>query len=176
MGLQNIETKYVWQLNERHYGALQGLNKVEMAGKYGEQQVHTWRRSWAVRPPEMDDAAYEEQNKLEIYRGIPKDKLPRTESLKDTYIRAVDYWQSDIAPAIKAGKKILISAHGNSLRAIVKYLDNVSDDEIPNLNIPTGMPFVYELDDNLKPLKHYYLGDSKEIEEKINKVKDQARA
>lgn len=176
MELKNIETKYAWQLNERHYGALQGLNKAEMAKKYGEKQIHLWRRSYAVRPPEMDDATYEEQNRLAIYRDIPKDKLPRTESLKDTYIRAIDYWQNEIAPAIKVGKKILISAHGNSLRAIVKYLDNVSDDEIPNLNIPTGIPLIYELDDNLKPIKHYYLGDPKEIEAKIAKVKNQTKA
>lgn len=176
MGLAGIETKYAWQLNERHYGGLQGLNKAEMAGKYGEAQVLVWRRSYAVRPPEMSDAQYAEQNRQEIFEAVPVDRMPRTESLADTYERAVGYWNSDIAPAIKGGKRILISAHGNSLRAIVKYLDNISDDDISGLNIPTGVPLVYELDENLKPIKHYYLGDQDEIEAKTNKVKNQGQA
>jgi 2,3-bisphosphoglycerate-dependent phosphoglycerate mutase len=176
MGLQGVETKYAWQLNERHYGALQGLNKAEMARKYGEEQVHIWRRSYSVRPPEMSDGDFQKQNELEAFKSIPKDKLPKTESLSDTYDRAVDYWNSDIVPAIKSGKKILISAHGNSLRAIVKYLDDISDDEISNLNIPTGVPLVYELNENLKPVKHHFLGDSALIESKINKIKDQGKS
>ena len=176
MGLAGIETKYAWQLNERHYGGLQGLNKAEMAGKYGEAQVLVWRRSYAVRPPEMSDAQYAEQNRQEIFEAVPVDRMPRTESLADTYERAVGYWNSDIAPAIKGGKRILISAHGNSLRAIVKYLDNISDDDISGLNIPTGVPLVYELDENLKLIKHYYLGDQDEIEAKTNKVKNQGQA
>ena len=176
IGLENVKTRFAWQLNERHYGALQGLNKTEMAQKYGEEQVHTWRRSYAVRPPQMDDEQYASQNALEIFKDVPKDKLPRTESLADTYVRAVAFWQSDIAPAIKAGKKILVSAHGNSLRAIVKYLDNISEEEISHLNIPTGVPLVYELDSNLRPIRHYYLGDTKETEAKINKVKNQGKA
>ena len=154
MGLKGMETKYAWQLNERHYGGLQGLNKTEMARKYGEEQVHIWRRSYSVRPPEMSEDDFKKQNELEIFKSIPKDKLPKTESLSDTYDRAVGYWDSDIVPAIKQGKKILVSAHGNSLRAIVKHLDNISDEEISNLNIPTGIPLVYELDDDLKPIKH----------------------
>ena len=176
MELKNIETKFAWQLNERHYGGLQGLNKAEMARKYGEEQVHIWRRSYAVRPPEMSDGDFQRQNALETFKSVPKDKLPKTESLSDTYDRAVGYWNSDIVPAIKQSKKILISAHGNSLRAIVKYLNNISDDEIANLNIPTGVPLVYELDDNLIPIKHYFLGDPKEIEIKINKVKNQDKS
>jgi 2,3-bisphosphoglycerate-dependent phosphoglycerate mutase len=176
MGSKNIETKNAWQLNERHYGALQGLNKAEMAAKYGEEQVLVWRRSYAVRPPEMDDAQYAEQNGQKIFESVPKEKMPRTESLADTYERAVAYWNSDIAPAIREGEKILISAHGNSLRAIVKYLDKIPDDEISNLNIPTGVPLVFELDGDLKPIKHYYLGDAAQIEAKINKVKKQGQA
>jgi 2,3-bisphosphoglycerate-dependent phosphoglycerate mutase len=164
-----------WQLNERHYGALQGLNKTEMAQKYGEKQVHIWRRSYDVRPPELNAADFEKQNKLKIFENTPKDKLPKTESLADCYVRAVGYWNSEIAPAIKAGNKILVSAHGNSLRAIVKYLDNIGDDEISNLNIPTGAPLVYELAENLKPIKHYYLGDQNEIAAQIEKVKNQGK-
>ena len=173
MGLKNVDTEYAWQLIERHYGGLQGLNKAEMAQKYGEKQVHIWRRSYSVRPPEMDDKSFKKQNAQDILKTVPPDKLPRTESLADTYARAVGYWNSDIVPAIKNGKKILISAHGNSLRAIVKFLDNISEDDISNLNIPTGVPLVYELDEDLRPLRHYYLGDLAEIEAKVNKVKNQ---
>ncbi|HOI97068.1 MAG TPA: 2,3-diphosphoglycerate-dependent phosphoglycerate mutase [Candidatus Pacearchaeota archaeon] len=173
MGSAEIETKCAWQLNERHYGALQGLNKGEMAAKYGEEQVRIWRRSYGVRPPEMEEEDYRRQNELEIFRSVPVYQMPRTESLSDTYGRAIDYWNSDIAPAIKSGKKILISAHGNSLRALVKYLDNIDDKEISELNIPTGAPLVYELDDDLKPIKHYYLGDQDAIARRIDAVKNQ---
>lgn len=173
MGLAGIETKCIWQLNERHYGALQGLNKGEMAAKYGEEQVRIWRRSYGVWPPEMEEENYRRQNELEIFRSVPVYKMPRTESLADTYSRTIDYWNSDIAPAIRDGKKILISAHGNSLRALVKYLDDIGDKEISELNIPTGAPLVYELDDDLKPIKHYYLGDQVEIARKIAAVKNQ---
>jgi len=176
LGLQNIEKKYAWQLNERHYGGLQGLNKKEMAEKFGEQQVYIWRRSYSVRPLEMNDEDFALQNAQAIFESVPKDKLPRTESLADTFARAVSYWNSDIAPEIKKGRKILISAHGNSLRAVVKYLDEIPDDEISNLNIPTGVPLVYELDNNLKPIKHYYLGDAAAIEARINKVKNQSKS
>lgn len=175
MGQGNVETKFAWQLNERHYGGLQGLNKTEMAQKYGEEQVHIWRRSYSVRPPSMDGAQYENQNEQEIFKSVPKDKMPRTESLADTYDRAVVYWNSDIALAIRSGKKILILAHGNSLRAVVKYLDNIGDDEISKLNIPTGVPLVYELDENLKPIKHYYLGDANAIAAQIARVKNQGK-
>lgn len=175
MSLTNVEIKYNWQLNERHYGALQGLNKSQMAAKYGEQQVYLWRRSWDVRPPAMDDNAFQEQNSLAIFKDIPPNKMPRTESLADTYLRVMECWQSAIAPAIIAGKKILISAHGNSLRALIKYLDNISDNEIANVNIPTGIPLVYELNTDLKSMNHYYLGDQKEIIQKINKIKEQSK-
>ena len=173
MGLRNIETKFAWELNELHYGGLQGLNKAEMARKYGEEQVRIWRRSFSVRPPEMDETDYRKQNDLEIFKTVPIYQMPRTESLADTCARAVGYWQKEIAPAIKGGKNVLISAHGNSLRAIIKHLDSIGDKEISELNIPTGAPLVYELDDDLKPIRHYYLGDQKEIARKIAAVKNQ---
>lgn len=146
MNLENIPVEKSWRLNERHYGALQGLNKAETAAKYGDEQVHKWRRSYDICPPALtkDDQRYREGE-------------PLTECLKDTVERFLPYWQESIVPEIKAGKKIIIAAHGNSLRALVKYLDNISDEEIPNLNIPTGVPLVYELDEDLKPIRHYYL-------------------
>lgn len=146
-----------WRLNERHYGALQGLNKKEMAQRHGEDQVHEWRRSYKTRPPLLETGDPFSPDNQRRYQDIPKNKLPLGESLEDTYLRVLPYWHSEIAPAIKAGKKILISAHGNSLRALIKYLDNIMDDKIPNLEIPTGKPLVYELDEKLKPIKHYYL-------------------
>jgi len=173
MGLRNIEKKFAWELNERHYGGLQGLNKAEMAAKYGEEQVRIWRRSYQVRPPEMEEEDYRKQNDLEIFKTVPIHQMPRTESLADTCVRAVNYWQQEIAPAIKSGKKVLIAAHGNSLRAIIKHLDNIGDKEISELNIPTGAPLVYELDADVKPVKHYYLGDQVEIARKIANVKNQ---
>lgn len=173
MGLSVIDTRCAWQLNERHYGALQGLNKGEMAKKYGEEQVRIWRRSYGVRPPEMEEEDYRRQNELEVFKSVPVYEMPRTESLSDTYGRTIDYWNSDIAPAVRDGKKILISAHGNSLRALAKYLDNIGDKEISELNIPTGVPLVYELDDDLKPIRHYYLGDQDAIAKKIDAVKNQ---
>ena len=148
-----------WRLNERHYGTLQGLNKAETAAKYGEAQVLTWRRSYADPPPPM--AAEDERHPSHDrrYGDLSPEELPRGESLKDTVARFLPYWQGTIAPLVKAGRRVLIAAHGNSLRALVKYLDNVSDQEIVGLNIPTGVPLVYELDDELKPLRNYYLGD-----------------
>jgi 2,3-bisphosphoglycerate-dependent phosphoglycerate mutase len=162
-----------WQLNERHYGDLQGLNKAEMAAKFGEKQVLVWRRSYDIPPPELSpsDARYE--GKDPRYAGIT---VPRTECLKDTVARAVPYWNSTIAPAIKAGRRVLVAAHGNSLRAMVKHLDGISDSEIVGLNIPTGIPLVYELDDALRPKKHYYLGDPAEIERRIAAVSAQGKA
>ncbi len=173
MGLAGLEIKYAWELNERHYGALQGLNKSEMAKKYGEEQVRIWRRSYGVRPPEMEEEDCRRQNELEVFKSVPVYEMPRTESLADTCARAVDYWQKEIVPAIKSNRKILISAHGNSLRALAKYLDNIGDKEISELNIPTGVPLVYELDDDLKPIRHYYLGDQDAIAKKIDAVKNQ---
>ena len=148
-----------YKLNERHYGALQGLNKDETRQKYGEEQVRLWRRSAEVRPPALtkDDPRYPGNDSL--YKGLPESELPLTENLVDTIKRVVDYYESTIVPDLKLGKKIIIVAHGNSLRGLVKYLDNLSDEEVMNLEIPTGVPLVYELDDNLKPIKHYYLKD-----------------
>ena len=148
-----------YKLNERHYGALQGLNKDETRQKYGEEQVRLWRRSAEVRPPAItkDDPRYPGNDSL--YKGLPESELPLTENLVDTIKRVVNYYESTIVPDLKLGKKIIIVAHGNSLRGLVKYLDNLSDEEVMNLEIPTGVPLVYELDDNLKPIKHYYLKD-----------------
>ena len=142
-----------WHLNERHYGALQGLNKSETAKKYGDEQVHIWRRSYDVKPPSLDDNDERYTTMLDKY----VEYHPHTECLKDTVERVVPYFESEIIPKIKDGKKIIIAAHGNSLRGLIKYLDNISDDDIINLEIETGNPIVYELDDNLKPIKHYYL-------------------
>lgn len=148
-----------WRLNERHYGALQGLNKMETTARYGAEQVQIWRRSYTVRPPALttDDPRYPGNDPR--YRNIPPDQLPVGESLKDTVDRFLPYWEQVIAPEIRNGRKIVIFAHGNSLRALVKYLDQVPDEEIVKLNIPTGIPLVYELDADLKPLTHYYLGE-----------------
>jgi 2,3-bisphosphoglycerate-dependent phosphoglycerate mutase len=148
-----------WRLNERHYGALQGLNKAETAAKFGQEQVHLWRRSYDVPPPALtaDDPRYPGRDPR--YARLTKDELPLTECLKDTVARFLPYWHQTIVPDLKAGKRVLIAAHGNSLRALVKYLDNIPDADIVELNIPTGIPLVYELDDNLRPLQHYYLGD-----------------
>ena len=152
-----------WRLNEGHYGALQGLNKAETAEKFGEEQVKIWRRSYDTPPPalELTDDRY--PGKDPRYAELKEKELPVTECLKDTVARFVPYWEDTIAPMVKSGKKVLITAHGNSLRALVKYLDNVGEKEIIELNIPTGIPLVYELDEDLKPIKHYYLGDQEEI-------------
>jgi 2,3-bisphosphoglycerate-dependent phosphoglycerate mutase len=152
-----------WRLNERHYGGLQGLNKSETADKYGEGQVKIWRRSYDVPPPVLtpEDERYPGHDRR--YASLTKEELPLTECLKDTVARVMPLWSETIAPAIKSGKRVLIAAHGNSLRALVKYLDNMSEAEILELNIPTGMPLVYELDDDLKPIRHYYLGDPAKV-------------
>ncbi len=165
-----------WRLNERHYGALQGLNKAETAQKYGEEQVHIWRRSYAIRPPALtpDDGRY--PGKDPRYASLTQDELPLTECLKDTVERFLPYWHGTIVPEVKAGKKVLIAAHGNSLRALVKYLDNISDEEIPELNIPTGIPLVYELDKDLKVIKHYYLADEEEVKKQMQAVANQGKA
>jgi len=163
MDLMWIDVYRSWRLNERHYGSLQGLNKKEMADKFGLEQVQTWRRSYDVPPPplEPDDPRHPCNDRR--YADVPKTLLPGTESLKLTLERALPYWNEAISPKLKQGKRILVSAHGNSLRAIVKFLDSVSDKDIVNLNIPTGVPLVYELDDRLKALRHYYLGDEEKI-------------
>lgn len=176
MDLMWLPTRNSWRLNERHYGALQGLNKSEMAKKYGEEQVFIWRRSYDVRPPELSLGDSSHPANDPRYMREPRESIPSCESLKDTYNRAVPYWESEIAPQVKKGRNILVAAHGNSLRVIVKHLDNISDEDISKTNIPTGMPLVYEFDDDLKPLKHYYLGDPAEVEKQINKMKDQGKA
>jgi 2,3-bisphosphoglycerate-dependent phosphoglycerate mutase len=148
-----------WRLNERHYGALQGLNKAEMAAKYGDEQVHIWRRSFDVLPPALEQSDPRWDGRQARYSDLAPGEVPLTESLKTTCERFMPYWNGAIVPQLKAGKRVLIAAHGNSLRALVKHLDGVSDAEIPSLNIPTGIPLVYELDAKLRPVKHYYLGD-----------------
>lgn len=165
-----------WRLNERHYGALQGLNKAETAAKYGEDQVKIWRRSYDTQPPalEENDARYPGHDPR--YSGLSKDELPLTECLKDTVARFMPYWNNVIAPDVKAGKKVVIFAHGNSLRALVKHLDNISEDDIVGLNIPTGVPLVYELDADLKPITHYYLGDPEAIKKAMDAVANQGKA
>ena len=165
-----------WRLNERHYGALQGLNKAETAKKYGDEQVHIWRRSYDIQPPALtaDDERF--PGKDPRYADLTKDELPLTECLKDTVARFLPFWHETVAPAIKSGKQIIIAAHGNSLRALVKYLDNIPESEIVELNIPTGIPLVYELDKDLKPIKHYYLGDPEEAKKKAEAVANQAKA
>lgn len=181
MGLENLPVKYSWRLNERHYGALQGLNKTETAEKYGEEQVKIWRRSYDIQPPVLtkDDERYpgnDPMYKELMKKGeISENDLPLTECLKDTVNRFLPYWEKEIVPEVRGGKKVLIVAHGNSLRALVKYLDNISDAEITELNIPTGVPLVYELDENLKPLKHYYLGDQEKIEAASAAVANQGK-
>jgi 2,3-bisphosphoglycerate-dependent phosphoglycerate mutase len=165
-----------WRLNERHYGALQGLNKAETAAKYGDEQVHIWRRSYDVQPPALtaDDERFPGKDRR--YHDLSKVELPLTECLKDTVARFLPFWHDTIAPAIKSGQRVLIVAHGNSLRSLVKYLDNIPDDEIVELNIPTGVPLVYELDNDLKPIKHYYLGDPEEVKKLAEAVANQGKA
>ena len=165
-----------WRLNERHYGALQGLNKAEMAAKYGEKQVFVWRRSFDTRPPELapDDPRFPGHDRR--YADLAPDELPRTECLKDTVARVLPYWHDVMAPAIRSGKRLLVAAHGNSLRALVKYLDNIDDADISQLNIPTGVPLVYELDDALKPIRHHYLGDPEAIAKSMAAVAAQGKA
>jgi len=176
MNLMDIPINYNWRLNERHYGALQGLNKVETAQKYGDEQVLAWRRSYDKPPPplNLDDDRHPRFD--ERYSDLDISKLPNSECLKDTVDRFLPLLHEKIAPMIQSGKKVLIVAHGNSLRALVKYLDKISDEEIVRLNIPTGVPLVYELDDELNPIKHYYLGDPEEINKKTAAVVAQGKS
>jgi 2,3-bisphosphoglycerate-dependent phosphoglycerate mutase len=176
MDLMWIPVFRAWQLNERHYGALQGLNKAETAAKHGEKQVLIWRRSYDIRPPslELTDERYPGHDPR--YSGLTKNELPTSECLKDTVERVLPYWHREIVPSIKQGKQILIAAHGNSLRALVKYLDDVPNEEILKLNIPTGIPLVYELDENLAPQDHYYLGDPEAVAKAMQKVANQGKS
>ncbi|MEO6024339.1 MAG: 2,3-diphosphoglycerate-dependent phosphoglycerate mutase [Burkholderiales bacterium] len=176
MDLLWIPVTKSWRLNERHYGALQGLNKAETAAKYGDEQVLVWRRSYDIPPPALDKADSRHPGQDPRYTGLSAQELPVTECLKDTVARFIPYWLETIAPQVKAGKRVIITAHGNSLRALVKYLDNIGDQEIVGLNIPTGIPLVYELDDDLKPLRHYYLGDQETIAKARQAVADQGKA
>lgn len=165
-----------WQLNERHYGALQGLNKAETAQKYGEDQVKVWRRSYDVPPPELSEDDERSPKNQAQYREVAKENLPLTESLKETVARAVPYYEQVILPEMKAGKRVIIAAHGNSLRALVKYFDNMSEADITEVNIPTAIPLVYRFDDNGKAIEHFYLGDQDAINAKMNAVANQGKA
>jgi 2,3-bisphosphoglycerate-dependent phosphoglycerate mutase len=176
LDLMWIPVVHSWRLNERHYGALQGLNKAQTAAKYGDEQVLVWRRSYDTSPPPLEEADPRFPGRDPRYRTLSKAELPLTECLKDTVARFLPYWHQTIVPAIQSGKKIIIAAHGNSLRALVKYLDNISDQEIVSLNIPTGVPLVYELDAALKPIKNYYLGDPDEVARAAAVVAAQGKA
>jgi len=176
MDLEWIPVTNAWQLNERHYGALQGLNKSEMAEKFGEAQVKIWRRSYDVPPPVLELTDERHPKFDPRYASLTPEQLPATESLKITLDRVLPYWHSTLAPTIQSGKRVIIVAHGNSIRAMVKYLDNISEDSITELNIPTGIPLVYELDKDLKPIKHYYLGDPDEVAKKAAAVANQGKA
>ena len=176
LDLMWIPVEHSWRLNERHYGALQGLNKAQTAAKYGDEQVLIWRRSYDVPPPALEESDARYPGTDPRYRGLSPAELPLTECLKDTVARFLPYWHQTIVPAIQGGKKVIIAAHGNSLRALVKYLDEISDEEIVGLNIPTGVPLVYELDDQLKPIRHYYLGDPEEVARAAAAVANQGKA
>jgi 2,3-bisphosphoglycerate-dependent phosphoglycerate mutase len=176
MDLMWIPVHHSWRLNERHYGALQGLNKAETAARYGEKQVLVWRRSYDVPPPALERGDPRDSRGDPRYAAMAESEFPLTECLKDTVARFLPYWSEAIAPAVRSGRRILIVAHGNSLRALVKYLDKVSDSAIVDLNIPTGIPLVYELDSELRPLRHYYLGDPAEAEARARAVADQGKA
>ena len=171
-----IPIDLTWRLNERHYGSLQGLNKAETAIKFSEEQVLIWRRSYDIRPPALtrDDNRYPGFDLR--YKNLAREEIPLTECLKDTVDRFLPYWNKTIAPQIQSGQRIIIAAHGNSLRALIKYLDNISDKDILNVNIPTGVPLVYELDDDLKPIRNYYLGDQTAIEHAKQAVANQGKA
>jgi len=171
-----IPVEKSWRLNERHYGALQGLNKSETAAKFGDDQVHVWRRSYDVPPPALEADDERSAANDPRYADLSKDELPMTECLKDTVDRFLPFWHEKIAPAVKSGKKVVVAAHGNTIRALVKYLDNVSEEDIAELNIPTGIPLVYELDADLKPIKHYYLGDAEAAAAAAAAVANQSKA
>ncbi len=176
MDLMWIPVHRAWRLNERHYGALQGKFKAEMAAEVGEEQVLIWRRSYDVPPPALKTSDPRYPGNEEKYKTLTAADLPLSECLKDTVARVLPYWHEIIAPTIKLGKKVMITAHGNSLRALVKYLDNVPDEEIIKLNIPTGIPLIYELDEDLKPISHHYLGDAEKLEKAIEAVASQGKA
>lgn len=174
MDLMWVPVVRSWRLNERHYGALQGLNKSETAARHGEKQVHLWRRSYDTRPPALEEGDERHPKNDAKYANINPELLPATECLKDTVERFLPFWMESIAPEIRRGRKVMICAHGNSLRALVKHLDNISEDTIPSVEIPTGIPLIYKLDENLKPVSSRYLGDPDEVEKAVNTVRNQA--
>ncbi|NPV56856.1 MAG: 2,3-diphosphoglycerate-dependent phosphoglycerate mutase [Anaerolineae bacterium] len=176
MDLMWIPVVNSWRLNERHYGALQGLNKAETAEKYGDDQVKLWRRSYDVQPPALQSSDPRYPGFDPRYASLDPKDIPFTECLKDTVARFLPFWLQTVAPMVRSGKRVIIAAHGNSLRALVKFLDDIPDDEIVGLNIPTGVPLVYELDENLKPIKHYYLGDPEAVAKAILSVANQAKS
>lgn len=176
MDLHWIPVTRSWRLNERMYGGLTGLNKAETAAKHGDDQVLIWRRSYDIPPPAVEESSEFWPGSDRRYAGLKPEEVPKTECLKDTVERFLPFWHSDIAPTIRSGKRVLVAAHGNSIRAIIKYLDNVPDSEITELNIPTGIPLVYELDADLKPLKHYYLADEATVQAAIHAVASQGKA
>lgn len=165
-----------WRLNERHYGALQGLNKADMAKQYGDEQVLVWRRSYDTPPPALEATDPRSERGDRRYANVAAENVPLTECLKDTVARVLPFWNESMAPAIRSGKRVVVAAHGNSIRALVKYLDNISDNDIVGLNIPNGIPLVYELDDNLKPIRHYYLGDAEAAAKAAAAVASQGKA
>jgi 2,3-bisphosphoglycerate-dependent phosphoglycerate mutase len=176
LDLMWLPVVHSWRLNERHYGALQGLNKAETAARFGEQQVLVWRRAYAIAPDPLTPADPRWAGSDPRYKHIRPEEIPATECLKDTVTRVLPFWNDSIAPALQRGRRVLIAAHGNSLRALIKYLDDMSDDAIVGLNIPTAQPLVYELDDRLKPIRHYYLGDPDEIARALAAVAAQGKA
>ncbi|MDR1472785.1 MAG: 2,3-diphosphoglycerate-dependent phosphoglycerate mutase [Synergistaceae bacterium] len=171
-----IPTEFSWRLNERHYGALQGLNKAETAAKYGDAQVKTWRRSYDVRPPLLESGDERDPSRDPRYKGLAQGDIPAGECLADTVARVIPYWRSAVVPAISSGKRVIIAAHGNSLRALAKHLDGVSDEDIVEMNIPTGIPLVYELDGDMRPVSRAYLGDPEAIAAAASAVANQGRA
>jgi 2,3-bisphosphoglycerate-dependent phosphoglycerate mutase len=175
MDLMWIPVYKSWRLNERHYGALQGLNKIEMVSRYGEEQVLLWRRSYDIKPPALEESDKRYPGKDPKYLNLEKKDIPLTESLKDTMERLLPYWYSVIIPEIKGGKRVLITAHGNSLRSLIKHLDNVSDKDIIELNIPTGIPLVYELNENMSSIRSYYLGDPSRVKKATENVRNQGK-
>lgn len=176
LNLMWIPVEKDWRLNERHYGSLQGLNKAETSEKFGNDQVHIWRRSYDIPPPPLEATDERHPGQDPRYKDLSATDLPATECLKDTVDRFMPYWQETIAPAVKSGKKVIVAAHGNTIRALVMYLDNISEADIADLNIPTGIPLVYELDENLKPIKSYYLGDAEAAAAAAAAVANQAKA
>jgi 2,3-bisphosphoglycerate-dependent phosphoglycerate mutase len=176
MNLMWLPVNLSWRLNERHYGALQGLNKAEIAAKYGEEQVLKWRRSYDIRPPALENTDERSPGNDHRYKDLDNKDIPLTECLKDTVERFLPYWNEVIVPLIRSGKRVIISAHGNSIRALVKYVDDVSDVDIVGINIPTGIPLIYELDESLKPIKNYYLGDPDEIKRATETIARQGKA